>query len=56
MTLLFNRDIDQGPVTHAFVVGVGAYPHMAPAWGGDPGLGNVPELSSAADSAKMMCA
>jgi hypothetical protein len=56
MTLLFQRATGQGPVTHAFVVGVGAYPHMAPAWGGDPGLGNVPELPSAADSAKMMCA
>lgn len=52
MTLLLNRVV-QGPKTHALVIGVGNYPHAAQ--GVDADLQNVPNLPSAADSAKRMC-
>lgn len=52
MTLLFNREV-AGPATHAFVVGVGNFPHAAT--GDNPDLVDVPNLPSAADSAKLMC-
>lgn len=55
MNLLDDAPLGPDPVTHAFVIGVGDYPHSAPAWGGVPSLGQVPNLPSAADSAKMVC-
>jgi len=54
MTTLFERPLAE-PATHAFVVGVGDYPHREPDWGGLPDLTNVPNIPSAADSAKFMC-
>ena len=51
MTLLFQRAV-AGPATHAFVVGVGNFPYAA--GGPIPFLHDVPNLPSAADSAKMM--
>lgn len=51
MTLLVNRDFD-GPKTHAFVVGVGGYP--AAGRGVLDSLRRVPDLPSAADSAKLV--
>lgn len=52
MTLLFQRAV-AGAATHAFVVGVGNFPYAA--GGSVPFLQDVPNLPSAADSAKMMC-
>lgn len=52
MTVLFTRQID-GPAMHAFVVGVGNFPYAAQ--GQTPALFNVPNVPSAADSAKLMC-
>ncbi|MFW5401177.1 hypothetical protein V2A85_15900 [Yersinia sp. 1252 StPb PI] len=54
MPLLFNRDI-KGPKTHAFVIGVGSYPFAKVERGVNAALRSVPDLSSAADSAKLMC-
>ncbi len=54
MTLLVNRPIP-GPKVHAFVLGVGDYPFAKPGIGVNPALQNVPDLPSAADSAKLMC-
>lgn len=60
MTLLFPEDghyqpLPQGPVTHAFVIGVGAYPDAKPGRGALDQLRTVPDLPSAADSAKFLC-
>ncbi|MBL8552931.1 MAG: caspase family protein [Phenylobacterium sp.] len=56
MTLIFERDLGDGvPVTHAFVVGVGAYPDAKPGKGVNKDLRAVPDVASAADSAKRMC-
>ena len=52
--LLFERELTNEPATHAFVIGVGDYPHRQPQWGGLPDLANVPNLASAADSAKFV--
>lgn len=54
MTLLINRPI-VGPKTHAFVIGVGRYPEAKPNRGVEDNLRGVPDLPSAADSAKLMC-
>jgi hypothetical protein len=54
MTLLFDRAV-VGPKTHALVIGVGNYPHAKPQHGLLPDLRGVPDLPSAADSAKLMC-
>lgn len=54
MTLLLDRAI-QGPKTHAFIIGVGSYPHAKAGLGAKPILRKVPDLPSAADSAKLMC-
>lgn len=51
---LFERELADEPATHAFVIGVGNYPHRQPQWGGLPDLANVPNLASAADSAKFV--
>lgn len=54
MTLLVNRDVD-GPRTHAFVLGVGSYPAAKAGVGGVlQSLQKVPDLPSAADSAKLV--
>jgi hypothetical protein len=50
----FERNLPAEPATHAFVIGVGDYPHRQPAWGGLPELNNVRSLPSAADSAKFV--
>ncbi|MGS4989945.1 hypothetical protein ACVDG9_18425 [Roseibium sp. RP-7] len=52
MTLLLDRHIE-GRKTHAFVVGVGAYPEAKANRGVTEALSNVPDLPSAADSAKL---
>lgn len=54
MTLLLDRTIP-GPKTHAFVIGVGSYPHAKLQRGVQESLRRVPDLPSAADSAKLMC-
>jgi hypothetical protein len=54
MSLLLDRNIP-GPKTHALVIGVGAYPHAKAGKGVDEKLRNVPDLPSAADSAKVVC-
>lgn len=54
MTLLLNRAIE-GAKTHAFIIGVGNYPFAKPGKGIKQSLGEVPDLPSAADSAKLMC-
>ena len=54
MTLLFSRPAGDGPVTHAFVVGVGGYPHAKPGRGAIAGL-EARDLPSAADSARYFC-
>lgn len=54
MSLLFNRSI-AGPKTHALVIGVGNYPHAKYGQGVRSILQTVPDLPSAADSAKLMC-
>lgn len=54
MSLLLDRHVD-GPKTHAFVVGVGNYPHAKAGEGAIGSLRSVPDLPSAADSAKLMC-
>jgi hypothetical protein len=54
MPLLIDRDIP-GPKTHAFVLGVGSYPHAKMGAGVHENLRQVPDLPSAADSAKLMC-
>lgn len=53
MTLLVNRDVD-GPRTHAFVLGVGSYPAAKAGVGVLQNLQKVPDLPSAADSAKLV--
>ncbi|MFG1260176.1 hypothetical protein V5F79_22880 [Xanthobacter flavus] len=53
MTLLVNRDVD-GPRTHAFVLGVGSYPAAKAGVGVLQSLQKVPDLPSAADSAKLV--
>ncbi len=55
MTLIFRDDTIAGPATHAFVMGVGAYPFAKPDQGTKPELRTVRDLPSAADSAKLMC-
>jgi len=54
MALLLDRSV-KGPKTHAFVIGVGNYPNAKPGKGFDAKLRNVPDLPSAADSAKKVC-
>ncbi|WP_233237852.1 hypothetical protein [Bordetella sp. LUAb4] len=54
MRLLLDRPIT-GPKTHAFVLGVGEYPHAKENRGIRDDLRGVPDLPSAADSAKLMC-
>jgi hypothetical protein len=57
MTLIFEnlaRDPAK-PATHAFVIGVGAYPDAKPGKGFNKDLRAVPDVASAADSAKRMC-
>lgn len=54
MSLLLDRAV-AGPKTHAFVIGVGNYPHAKAGKGVLPALRGVPDLSSAADSAKLVC-
>ncbi|WP_431822308.1 hypothetical protein [Burkholderia sp. F1] len=54
MPLLLDRLVE-GPGTHAFVIGVGQYPHAKAGSGVLDILGKVPDLPSAADSAKLMC-
>jgi hypothetical protein len=53
MTLLLQRDVP-GPATHAFVIGVGGYPFAKPGKGGEQILQRVPDVPSAANSAKLM--
>ncbi|WP_307345749.1 caspase family protein [Caulobacter ginsengisoli] len=56
MTLIFERPVQPGkPATHAFVIGVGTYPDAKPGKGFNKDLRAVPDLASAADSAKRMC-
>lgn len=52
MTVLFTRPVD-GPATYAFIVGVGNFPYAR--GGKTPALTGVPNVPSAADSAKLMC-
>lgn len=52
--MLLDRPV-QGPKTHAFVIGVGKYPHAKTGMGVQDNLRRVPDLPSAADSAKLMC-
>ncbi|UQR62952.1 hypothetical protein LRP30_40505 [Bradyrhizobium sp. C-145] len=59
MSLVYERKIN-GPATHAFVIGVGAYPYAKP--GASPfgpntplPLSNVPDLDSAPVGAKLFC-
>lgn len=54
MSLLLDRNIP-GPKTHALVIGVGTYPHAKAGKGVLAELRNVPDLPSAADSAKLVC-
>jgi hypothetical protein len=54
MSLLLDRAVD-GPKTHAFVIGVGDYPDAKTGRGRLPKLQGVPDLPSAADSAKLVC-
>jgi hypothetical protein len=54
MTLLWKQ-ARAGPATHAFVIGVGAYPWCKPGKGVQPELRKVADVPSAADSAKLMC-
>lgn len=54
MPLLIDRAVP-GPKTHAFVIGVGSYPHAKPGKGFQENLRQVPDLPSAADSAKLVC-
>ncbi|MHC8400304.1 hypothetical protein ACYZTX_12695 [Pseudomonas sp. MDT1-17] len=54
LPLLLDRPI-QGPKTHAFIIGVGNYPHARAGHGVQDNLRRVPNLPSAADSAKLMC-
>ncbi len=54
MTVIFERQV-AGSATHALVIGVGGYPEAKPGRGIDPDLRAVPDIPSAADSAKLMC-
>jgi hypothetical protein len=54
MPLLVDRPV-QGPKTHAFILGVGKSPHAKAGQGVQDNLRRVPDLPSAADSAKLMC-
>lgn len=54
MTTIFERAV-AAPATHAFVIGVGSYPHAKPGQGIDAALRNVPDITSAADGARLMC-
>lgn len=54
MQLLLNRSL-VGSKTHAFIIGVGEYPHARAGQGVLDTLRSVPDLPSAADSAKLMC-
>lgn len=53
MTLIRRRAVP-GPATHAFVIGIGGYPSAKPGHGGDPILQGVPDIPSAAGSAKLV--
>lgn len=56
MTLMYKQTTNiNGPRMHAFVIGVGAYPHAKPDRGVLKDLRAVDDLPSAADSAKLMC-
>lgn len=55
MTLVFQNDNIEGPRTHAFVIGVGSYPHAKQGKGHLQELRGVDDLPSAADSAKFVC-
>lgn len=54
MTLVFERQLGDEPRAHAFVIGVGGYPN---AKSGNPVFPDrdVPDIQSAADSAKFFC-
>ncbi|MER9082449.1 caspase family protein [Mesorhizobium sp. M0895] len=52
--MLLDRPIN-GSKTHAFVIGVGDYPHAKMGKGVQDNLRQVPDLPSAADSAKLVC-
>jgi len=54
MPLLLDRSVP-GAKTHAVVIGVGNYPHAKSGKGVQENLRRVPDLPSAADSAKLMC-
>ena len=54
MTLVWKRNI-AGPVTHAFVIGVGAYPEAKPGRGHRPELRDVDDIPSADTSAMRFC-
>lgn len=54
MTLLLNENLE-GPKTHALVIGVGRYPYAKAGKGARENLRRVPDLPSAADSAKLVC-
>ncbi|KVZ93795.1 MULTISPECIES: caspase family protein [Burkholderia cepacia complex] len=54
MPLMLDRPV-KGPKTHAFVIGVGNYPDAKANRGVLDILRGVPNLPSAADSAKLMC-
>lgn len=57
MTTIFaRREAERRPkATHAFVIGVGDYPHAKQGQGTNPALRQVRDLPSAADGAKLMC-
>jgi hypothetical protein len=54
MTQIYNQQ-HAGRGTHALVIGVGHYPDAKPGRGARKDLRTVPDLPSAADSAKLMC-
>src|SRR5688572_3732573 len=54
MTLIFSQP-QVGPATHAFIVGVGGYPSCKAGKGQLAELRRVPDVPSAADSARLMC-
>lgn len=56
MTLVYERAPAAGEAaTHAFVIGVGAYPQAKAGQGALAALRGVPDIPSAGDSAKLVC-
>ena len=55
MTLIYKADPVVPGSTHAFVIGVGDYPHAKADLGTNEALRYVRDLPSAADGAKLMC-